>query len=128
MQHKLDVDAQHERFRIATEGDGTAEGIIDFLNAIVTHPLWKPGWSILVDHRKLSIKAIQTDGIEWVSRHFIGISDRLGPGKCALVMNREIDFGIARAWENITADHTQMQISVFRSIDEAEAWLDTPTV
>lgn len=124
MQYKLDVDAPRERFRIVTEGEGTAEGIIDFLNAIVAHPRWKPGWSILLDHRKLSIKSIQVDGIEWVSGHFAGISDRLGTGKCALVMNREIDFGIARAWENVTADRTQMQISVFRTIDEAEAWLD----
>ena len=39
-------------------------------------------------------------------------------------MNREVDFGIARAWENITQDDVDIKIYVFREMEEAIAWLE----
>ena len=38
-------------------------------------------------------------------------------------MNRDIDFGIARAWELVTATEVDMQIRVFKRIDDAKRWL-----
>lgn len=122
MIHTLEVD-KNGCFFIQTEGDGDVEGIIAFLKDIISHPQWKPGNNILLDHRALSINAISVSGINEVSAYFKSIADKLGNGKIALVMSREVDFGIARAWENITTDDVDIKIYVFRELEKAISWL-----
>ncbi len=123
MKHILDVKKEHSLFIVTTEGEGHEMGILAFLKDVVGHPDWRPGMSILVDHRELSIHNIQHPGISMVSDFFIQISDKLGNGKLALVMNKDIDYGIARAWQNITEDLVKMEICVFREIDKARSWI-----
>ena len=123
MKHILNVSEDGFLFTVTTEGDGDVEGIIAFLKDIISHPQWKPGSFILLDHRALRIDKITTSGIENVSVYFKSISAELGDGKIALVMNRDIDFGIARAWENITGYDVDIKIHVFRRMEEAVSWL-----
>jgi hypothetical protein len=97
MNHILKINKDGSLFTIRTEGDGDVEGIIAFLKDIISHPEWKPGKRILLDHRALKIDKITVSGIEEVSLFFKSIASELGNGKIALVMKRDIDFGIARA-------------------------------
>ena len=78
---------------------------------------------ILMDHRQLNLDKLTMADIDVMSHHFIKLDDRLGGGKCALVTNRDVDFGIARAWELMTGDQVAMQLYVFRSMEKAHAWL-----
>ncbi len=123
MEHVIEVGPDGRFFTVTTTGHGSAEGIIAFLDAIVSHPSWQPGNAILLDHRKLDIADITVEGIDRVSHYFQKIGPQLGSGKIALVMKKDIDFGIARAWELTTDAHVDMQIGVYRSIDEARKWL-----
>ena len=123
MKHTLKVSEDGSFFTIITEGDGDVDGIIAFLKDIISHPQWKPGNLILLDHRALKIDKITVPGIEVVSAYFKSISDELGNGKVALVMKREIDFGIARAWENISEYAVDIKINVFRELEKAINWL-----
>ena len=123
MKHRIEAELPKGRLQVVTEGQGTPQGIIDFLNDVISHPQWKSGMSLLVDHRKLSLKNLDRLDTETVVDHFVNIRDRLGSGKCALVMNRDVDFGIARASEMMVSNRTDMEIQVFRSMEEAEKWL-----
>jgi hypothetical protein len=123
MKHILKVSEDGSFFTIITEGKGDVEGIIAFLKDIISHPQWKPGNLILLDHRALKIDEITVTGIEDVSAYFKTISNELGNGKVALVMKREIDFGIARAWENITEYGVDIKVYVFRELEKAISWL-----
>jgi hypothetical protein len=123
MEHAIEVEQDGRSFVVTTSGQGSAEGIIAFLDAIVSHPSWQPGHHILLDHRKLNIADITVKGIDRVSHHFQKIAPQLGGGKIALVMKKDIDFGIARAWELTTDEHVDIQIGVYRSMDEARMWL-----
>jgi len=109
---------------VTTEGNGDVAGIVAFLKDIISHPQWQPGNLILLDHRALKIDRITTSGIEDVSVYFRTIAPQLGNGKIALVMNRKIDFGIARAWENITEQDVGIKIHVFRNYEKATSWLE----
>ena len=123
MEHVIEVAADERAFIVTTSGRGSVEGILAFLEAIVSHDSWRPGDTILVDHRKLDIADITLEGIERVSYHFQKMAPRLGVGKIALVMKKDIDFGIARAWELTTSEYVDMEIGVYRSMDEARMWL-----
>ena len=122
MKHSLNINEDGSLFTIRTEGEGDVRGIIAFLKDIISHPKWKPGKFILLDHRELRIDKITMSGIDEVSIFFISIANKLGNGKVALVMGRDIDFGIARAWELVTDLDVDIRINVFRHIDEAIDW------
>ncbi len=123
MKHTLKINEDGSIFTIRTAGDGDIKGIIAFLKDIISHPEWEPGKKILLDHRALKIDKISVSGIEEVSDFFKSIAPKLGNGKIALVMKRDIDFGIARAWEMITATDVDISIYVFRQIDKATDWI-----
>lgn len=123
MNHTLEVTEDGDKFTIRTKGDGDVKGIIAFLKDIISHPEWEPGKKILLDHRDLKLDKITVSGIEEVAVFFKSITSELGNGKIALVMTREIDFGIARAWEMVTEFDVGISIHVFRQIDKATDWL-----
>lgn len=123
MQHRVEADPGEDLIMVTTAGDATVEGIRAFLDDIISHPAWRPGMSILLDHRNLNLSHIKQKGVEQVSDYFASISQALGDGKIALVMNKAVDFGITRAWEIITQDRTNMQIHVFRDLDPARLWI-----
>ena len=123
MKHTLSVNEDGSLFTIRTEGDGDVKGIIAFLKDIISHPKWKPGQFVLLDHRALKIDNISRGGIEEVFVFFKSIANELGNGKIALVMKRDIDFGIARAWEIVTESDVGISIYVFRQLDKAIDWL-----
>lgn len=123
MTHSLAVHSQERLFVVKTTGSGNASGIVAFLEDIVTSAHWELGMSVLVDHRDLNIGHLLPSEVNAVSNYFQSISADLGHGKLALVMNKDVDFGIARAWEAITSDHVDMDIFVFREIEKALTWL-----
>ena len=125
MQHTIIVDSHNHQLTVTTSGDGDVVGVVSFLEEIIVHPHWKTGNNILLDHRNLRFDKVKMDGVHRIARFFKSISPKLGDGKIAFVMNRDIDFGIARAWEILTADEVDIQIEVFRSIEKARTWLDT---
>lgn len=123
LHHTISVENGGGRIVVTTHGEADAQGILAFLDDIVSHPEWKPGYQILLDHRDLDLKNIPQDGIGQVSQYFVKLKSKLGTGKIALVMNRDIDYGIARAWELMTADDVEISIFVFRTLKEARQWL-----
>lgn len=123
MKHSIEPELSCGSFFVVTEGKANVQGLIAFLKGIISHPLWKPGMSLLVDHRRLSLKDFSRAETETVVDYFVRIGDKLGSGKCALVMNRDVDFGIARSGELLASQRTDVDIRVFRSLEEAEDWL-----
>ncbi len=128
MTHTLSVYEGENLFVVKTNGAGDVGGIIAFIEDVVSHSEWRSGMSILVDHRELELHEITQAGVGIVSRFFQSVASQLGDGKLALVMNRDVDFGIARAWEAITSDNAEMDIFVFRDFDRAIAWLGVESV
>ena len=51
------------------------------------------------------------------------MGESMGSGNCALVMSKELDYGLARMWQMMTEEHVEMEIDVFMSIDEAKDWV-----
>ena len=128
MKHTITVNSNHNQFLVTTQGDGHVDGFIAFFKELVSHPQWKSGSRILMDHRELHIDGIKMNGIEIISQFFKGIGPKLGGGKLAMVMKREIDFGLARAWEILTADDVEIEIEIFRSFTEASQWLESNSI
>lgn len=111
-------------FTVIAEGMADVQGVISFINGIVDHPEWKPGNKIFIDCRKMMTNELSQSELQFISDHFLSVEKRLGNGKLALLMNREIDFGKARAWENITEDSVKIKTNVFLNVENAKSWLN----
>lgn len=124
MRYSLELDVARRCFTVITQGEGNAEGLMASMEAVAHHPQWRVGYSVLVDHRKLCLAELSNSGIENISHGFIELRKAFGDGRCAIVLAKDVDFGLARAWEMITADEVAMAIHIFRDIDKARCWIE----
>jgi hypothetical protein len=53
VEHILSVYENGYLFTVNTKGDCDAEGIIAFLMSIISHPKWKLGYNIFLDHKMI---------------------------------------------------------------------------
>lgn len=90
---------------------------------IIQHPEWYPEVPSLVDFRGCSTAGLSSDDIFELSEMIKAMDATLGGGNCAIVTSRELDYGLARMWQMMTEEHVQMDIDVFKDIDEARAWM-----
>ena len=126
MKYTLEIDAENTVRTITTRGIGTQKRIEALLEELFSHLQWKPGMSLLFDHRELQFKNNHQSVMITFSDFLIRAGSNLGNGKLAVVMDAEFDWNILKAWELITASQIQMEIGIFRSIDNAKAWVLGP--
>lgn len=104
---------------------GTA-AVVDFrrmLDELLAHPEWTPGTSMLHDHSVLDAGPLTVSEIKRIAELCAERSDKIGSGKCAIVVGRDLEFGLARMWAVYVEGRWDAEASVFRSKDEAQDWL-----
>lgn len=78
---------------------------------------------VLSDDRELDTRKMSMPELQALSRFIGRWGHRLGSGRWAVVMSREIDFGNARQWAAFTENEAPPTIQVFRDMAKAEAWI-----
>jgi hypothetical protein len=125
MKFKINFDHMPEYVLIGTEGEASAQGFDDLLTKLVDSPEWITGTHKLVDHRKLMMYNLASDDIriieDIVKRH----SKKMSNGRCALVVDDALGFGLARMYELIGGESVHQEAGVFYEIDKAIEWLNT---
>ncbi|MCM8526567.1 MAG: hypothetical protein NE327_08635 [Lentisphaeraceae bacterium] len=127
-------ECENMRFEISYVEDGnyllveiTGGANLDLLKEMVSkameHPSWHSSIPALVDFRGFSAKGLSSDDVYELSELCKSLRGVLGDGGCALVMSKELDFGLARMWQMMTESHVDMEIEIFKDIDEAKEWL-----
>ena len=117
------VDYHHGVFEIKTFGDAEVEKFRDILESLVTHENWKPGTPFLVDHTYLNSAPLTTEDMIAIARLSGQYRAELGRAKCAHILARELEFGLARMWEAFVEKEWDVLGRLFKSRDDAIAWL-----
>jgi hypothetical protein len=112
-------------FEVTTSGDAILQGYFDFTLAVLDHEEWKPGGLILLNHTELNTGPLTIDDIQAIANISEQYSERLGKVKVAIVVDRDLDYGMTRMWQSLVESHTTSHDSseIFRNRDEAVAWL-----
>jgi hypothetical protein len=112
-------------FEVTTSGDAILQGYYDFTKAVLEHEDWKPGGLILLNHTKLNTGPLTIDDVQAIANISGQYSERLGTAKVAIVVDRDLDYGMTRMWQGFVESHTTSDDSaeIFRNRDEAVAWL-----
>jgi len=109
------------RIHTAT-GELTAADFRAALEAVYESPDFEPGKHGLWDLRAAK-GAISSEEIDQLAS-FVGSRwGHLGARKIALVVSRDLDFGLARMYEQLLEIQSSIAVMVFRDIEEAKGWL-----
>jgi len=104
-------------------GELTAEELLSALGSVYERPDYKPGACVLWDLRGAELHLFDAHDIRKIA-DFVAGSRNAPAGTCsALVVGRNLDFGLARMYEQMLVASTDVNVMVFRDIEEARAWL-----
>jgi len=117
----FEVDRKAGIVRVTFTGVLSAEGVTVMRDEAFGHPDVEPGMSLLVDLRGCTDATLSVEAM----RRLAPVPDVLGEGKRAFVVERELVYGLSRAWQT-WAQAGQKRIEVFRDLEAAEAWLAHP--
>jgi len=90
---------------------------------LVAHASFVPGMPCLWDIRGADTSAIDRHGLVTIADYMKDHGGARGRGKTAIVAASDLDFGVSRMYEGISASTTPVELRVCRSTDEAERWL-----
>ncbi|MES2309560.1 MAG: hypothetical protein V4507_11960 [Verrucomicrobiota bacterium] len=123
---KFTLKQEQEIFEVITTGEAELQVFSDFLDALISHPHWKPGSFILVDHSDLNASTLTSADVKTISRYCADRRLPFGNGKCAIVLARDLEFGLARMWHVFMDENPwDMNHQLFRSRVEALEWLQS---
>ena len=102
-------------------GEVTVDEIVDAFNKLFQSPDFRPGLSGLADLRESRITS-SLSNVRRLAELMIENRDRIGPSRTAIVVDSDIDYGMARMFE-VFAEQSMAETQVFKDIDQAMIWL-----
>lgn len=90
---------------------------------IIGHPNFRRDINQLFDCSEGELD-LSTSDLENIAFHYMRVSDQLGlDRKLALVVSRDLDYGMMRQYEAFFYSGPNVAVSAFKSLDEAKEWL-----
>jgi len=118
------IDPNRGLVRTACTGLVTLPDVLAHFDVLQRDPRRTAHLDVLLDLRKLS-STPDSPQLRSVANRIGRVSD-LTFGRCAIVVDRDLMFGLSRMFEAFAHEHFQ-EIQVFREPVAAEAWLARPT-
>jgi hypothetical protein len=120
--HRIEFGGEPQDVTVTTSGEADRAGFAAFNNALVTHPAFRPGMAVLIDHSDLDASLLTGADILAIADHLKRLEHRLGDGPMALVAPDAFAFGLARVSVR-QAQFERLEPQTFASREEALDWL-----
>ena len=115
------IDEDARRIVSTVSGDFTIEDIISAIGGSVKDPRFQPGFHIISDHTAVGTPLTTVQAKQMVG-YIESLSKYLRYSRWAVVTAKDASFGMFRM-ASVFAERVPMEIQVFNSHEEAEAWL-----
>lgn len=116
------IDSERGVVYATATGTVTDDDVTKLKADIAADPAFRPGMVELSDLRGIEDLQVSPEGISRFAMMDQQHADDQADFKLALVANEDLVYGMARMYQMSTGPNPQ-QVSVFRSVEEAEAWL-----
>ena len=117
------IDSRDKYILVTISGVADPDVYEQSLEEIFNHPDWRPGHSYIFDHSLLDASKMTKADIERIGEIARVRRSKHGVKRSAVVAPKDVEYGIVRMWMVYAEDETQIPTNVFRTIDEAVAWL-----
>jgi hypothetical protein len=117
------IDPEHSL--ILTTGSGVLadEHVLAHKKALNADPDYDASMKELSDLRAVTDLSVTTQGVSAMAGYDRDNPDTEGRHRLALVASEDVVFGMARMYQMTTVE-SDSRVGVFRTIEEARAWLD----
>ena len=115
------VDHASSLVRLELTDPLSEDHVAETVQRLRADPDLRPGLNILSDHSGLKFVAT-TELAKSIPQLLSGLTELLGPFRCALVVPNDASYGMGRMAEAFSA-RIRSELRPFRSVAEAEAWL-----
>ena len=123
MEITTDIDREAGLRTHKVTGTLSLNDLMAKLDEIYSIPDFQPEMNVLWDLRNADLASFSSSDIYEV-RDFVGYKwGTGGSSRAALVVSRDIDFGLSRMYEISLESITTSTLQVFRDFDEALSWL-----
>jgi hypothetical protein len=120
----LRIDIEKDIAYIKLSGKIDKNTFLDAFELTVSDKRYKKGMGRLWDLRDTNLSGLQSKTIVEIAQYPNTFPPGINDVKVAFVARRDIEFGLARMVEMSSLGSTKIQ--VFRTMDEAEAWMTEP--
>ncbi len=110
-------------FEVVTRGDAEVLKFKEILDATFGHERWKPGMPYLFDHSDLDSGPLTVNDVRRIADFCADRKKEFGYSRLAVVLRRDVEFGLARMWGVFVDGRWDAIVSIFRSRDKAVQWL-----
>ena len=118
---KIEINQEKDLSTFTTSESFSVQDVCDALDRYYSGPITS---LLLWDATRLNSSSWQRDDILTAVRKTKEYSHLRAGGKSALVMPRDLPFGLARMYQAYSEVHNlQIDVEVFRSIEKAVEWL-----
>ena len=115
---------EEENLRIhKVEGPIDVDQLKEMLSALYESPGYDPDMNALWDLRTADFTSVKNEQIASLTGMVEKYWAKEGQGKAALIVTRDLDFGLSRMYEMLLSGSSPDKVMVFRDYDEAEKWL-----
>jgi len=116
-----EIDLKERLIRTQCTGHVTLAEVVAHFQELAADPACPSFLDVLLDLR--TIDSLPNSGqLEAVTRAVRKVQSKVRFGVCAIVVERDVVFGVFRMFEVMAQDHFTA-IRVFRALGDAEAWL-----
>ena len=110
-------------FEVVTHGDAEVVKFREYLDRTASHEHWSPGAPVLHDHSDLNSGPLTVGDVARIADYCAASRNDFGRSKVAVVLSRDLEYGLARMWGALVDGKWDAIPNLFRSRDEAVLWL-----
>jgi hypothetical protein len=118
----IHIDKAKKIAYIRLTGQPDKKVILNAFDAAVEHGDYQPGMGRLWDLREADLSGLDASTISEMAKYSARFPPGINDVRVAFVAGRELEYGLSRMFAAFS-ETVATTISVFYSIDEAEAWL-----
>jgi len=104
-------------------GAGDIRVYVECIDAVLEYKTWTPGTPVLVDQTKLDASLLTVNDVQKIAALCGTHRKEAGSSKLAMLVARDLEFGMNRMWSVFVEDEWDVDVEVFKSKEQAVAWL-----
>lgn len=118
----IQIDLKRNLAVIEIHGQPTIVNICEIVETLLSNPDHTDGMDEVWDFRDASLANFSIEDLTFLAPFLARHLDRLGR-RAALVVGRDVEYGIGQMWEAFAKEYAPRERRLFRTMEDAFLWL-----
>jgi hypothetical protein len=121
---EVEIDKKANLRKHKVTGILTLDALQNKLREIYEEPDYNPDMDVLWDLREADLSSFEADDVDKLSDMVSKFWGTEGKSRAALVVSKDLDYGLSRMYEMLLENRISSIVRIFREIDAALEWIE----